>query len=309
MPANLAVTLGDPAGIGPEIVASAVRTLLSSDATVRPVLVGPQNLVEPLAQQLGPRVGCEPQAAFTGALGQASAASGRAALDALMAAIRLAQTGQATALVTAPISKEALAMAGSHDLGHTTILERELARGPVSMAFFSDRLRVALVTAHMPLVQVFQELKPARTVEVATLLHTALSGWLKLPKPRLALAGLNPHAGEGGLMGDDEARCLLPAVQRAQAAGLNLTGPYAADSLFRRAYDGEFDGVVSLYHDQGLIAVKMLGLGNAVHVTLGLKVPRTSPDHGTAFAIAGRGTAKPDAMLAALRAGVELSRG
>ncbi|MBI5508516.1 MAG: 4-hydroxythreonine-4-phosphate dehydrogenase PdxA [Deltaproteobacteria bacterium] len=303
----LAVTLGDPAGIGPEVTAAAARIALGTDPALQLTLCGPRGIADRIAADLGPRVTAEPQAPFAGPLGKPTAASGGAGLAALDAAIALLKQGRARALVTAPLSKTAMALAGSGDRGHTSILERELGDGPVAMAFFGDELRVVLATAHLSLKEMLAALSAARIVEVAHLLTRALERDLGLTKPRLALAGLNPHAGEGGLMGDEESTILAPALAMASARGLSLAGPYPADSVFRRALDRELDGVVALYHDQALIPVKLLGRGRAVHVTLGLKAVRTSPDHGTAFELAGTGRAHPEGMLAAIRLAARLT--
>jgi len=298
---RLAVTLGDPAGIGPEVVEKACAVLLAEDPSVSIVLVGSAGLAEGVAERLGVRVTAESQAPFVGPLGRPTAESGRAALQALMHAIGLAKRHAVDALVTAPLSKEALALAGSADRGHTEILARELGVGPTAMAFFSERLYVALTSTHEPLRTAVAEVSTARVVEVAVLLHRALANFLGKASPRLALAALNPHAGEAGLLGDEEQRLLAPAIPQARALGVDLSGPHSADTVFYRAFEREFDGVVALYHDQALIPVKLVAFGQAVNVTLGLAVPRTSPDHGTAFDRAGKGLARADGMLAALR--------
>lgn len=293
--ATLAVTVGDPAGIGPEVTEKAIASR-KTDAQI--IVVGPENIAAPMAKRLSVRY--HGLAAFEGPPAQASAASGRAALDTLDAGIGLCKSGAADALVTAPISKHALALAGSSDRGHTEILARTMGLGPTAMAFFSPQLRTVLVTVHVSLAEAIRQLTPVRVVEVTTLFDTALRDRLGIAKPRLALAALNPHAGEDGLLGDDEERVLVPAVRAARAQGLDLSGPFPADTLFRRAVDGEFDGVVALYHDQALIPVKLLGFGDAVNVTLGLSHPRTSPDHGTAYDIAGKNLARPAGMASAL---------
>ncbi|HSI03805.1 MAG TPA: 4-hydroxythreonine-4-phosphate dehydrogenase PdxA [Myxococcota bacterium] len=297
----LAVTVGDPAGIGPEVTEKAIATL---PAAASIIVVGPENIADPMARRLGKRA--HSIAPFAGPLGRASAASGRAALDTLAAGIALCKSGQADGLVTAPISKHALALAGSNDRGHTEILAREMGTGPTAMAFFSPQLRTVLATVHVPLALAIKQLSAARIVEVAALFTAALRSHLGIADPNLALAALNPHAGEDGLLGDDEKLILEPAVAAARAAGVRLSGPYPADTLFRRAVDGEFDGVVALYHDQALIPVKLLGFGDAVNVTLGLTHPRTSPDHGTAYDIAGKDQARPAGMLSALELALEL---
>jgi 4-hydroxythreonine-4-phosphate dehydrogenase len=305
---RLAITLGDPAGIGPEVCERASAALLARESTTELHLVGPTGLVEPMCHRLGERARPEPVHSFQGPLGQPSAASGRVALAALMRGIELGRRRAVDAIVTAPLSKHALALAGSEDRGHTEILARELGVGPTAMAFFSEKLHVVLASTHVPLRRAIETLSAARVVEVASLLHRALVDYLGLKSPRLALAALNPHASEAGLLGDEEQRVLAPAVAEARDRGLELTGPHPADTLFYRAASGEFDGVVSLYHDQALIPVKLLSFGNAVNVTLGLSLPRTSPDHGTAYDIAGTGRARADGMLAAMRTALVLVR-
>jgi 4-hydroxythreonine-4-phosphate dehydrogenase len=306
---TLAVTLGDPAGIGPEVVEAALGTYLGEHPTVGIELCGPSNLVLPMEARLRSALGghlslvsCM-QAPFTGPLGVASAQSGQAALAALHAAIHLVdtQTGRRRqALVTAPINKQACALAGSSDLGHTELLGRTLGTGPIAMAFFTDRLNVVLATVHMPLRAVFAALTAQRVLQVAHLFNQSLTKLLGRA-PRLGLAGLNPHASEGGLMGHEEAEVLLPAVAQAREQGIDLSVPQAPDTVFMRALQGDFDGVVALYHDQGLIPVKLLSFGSAVNATLGLRVVRTSPDHGTAYDCVGTQRARPEGMLAALR--------
>jgi 4-hydroxythreonine-4-phosphate dehydrogenase len=301
MPIRLGVTLGDPAGIGPEVTDAALELFSDAEDTeVEIVLFGPTEIVERLAS-LHRGVRPVPQGPFRGELGQPSAQSGAAAADALMSAIGAAQRGEVDALVTAPLSKEALAQAGIEARGHTEILERELGRGPVAMAFFSEQLNVVLATDHMPLREVPDRLTAERIVDVSCLLDEALRRWFGVDAPHLALAALNPHAGEAGLLGDEEQRILAPAIERAGDFGVELDGPWPADTLFRRALAGDVNGVVALYHDQALIPIKLQGLGSAVHATLGLSVPRTSPDHGTAYEIAGQDRADPTGMAAALR--------
>lgn len=313
---HVVITLGDPAGIGPEVVQGALLNFASQRRPTRVTLCGPRGVADVMAQRLAPVFAsagfAAPQARcgvhFGGPLGEPSAASGQAALDALMDAIALAQDGACDAIVTAPLSKQALAMAGSQDRGHTEILARELGVGPVAMAFYAERLKVVLATVHVPLRDIWRHLSMARVVEVAHLLHQALlhhggqPGAQAKSPPRLALAGLNPHAGETGLMGREEIDMLQPAAALARASGVDLSDPVPADTVFLRASTGEFDGVVALYHDQGLIPVKLLSFGAAVNVTLGLQVVRTSPDHGTAYDRVGTGTARCDGFLQALHA-------
>ncbi|OGQ78491.1 MAG: 4-hydroxythreonine-4-phosphate dehydrogenase PdxA [Deltaproteobacteria bacterium RIFOXYA12_FULL_58_15] len=300
---RVAVTLGDPAGIGPEVTEAAVRALDREGIEIH--LYGPSEITNSMSHRVGAQA--HPQVHFNGPRGEPSAASGKAALAALYAAIEDAKVGGVDALVTAPLSKEALAMAGCKDRGHTWILARELGDGPVAMAFLGDRLRVVLATDHIPLRQVLDDTSPERILEVAQLLSRAISNWTN-NRPRLALAALNPHAGEAGLMGTEERELLQPAIDAAKSRNIDLQGPFPADTLFRRALDGEFDGVVALYHDQALIPVKLLGLGASVNVTLGLRVPRTSPDHGTAYDRVARDDINAAGMLAALRMAIRLAR-
>ena len=269
MKPRVALTVGDPAGIGPEIAHKA-----AADARVReacdPVLYGP--------------------ATGSFAPGVLSADAGRAAYEAVCAAVRDAQAGRVQAVATAPVNKLAFAQAGLPWKGHTDLLGHLTGSPRVAMMFWSEPLRVVLGTIHLPLAHV-----------PAALTRETLDGIIHLtarelprfgfPRPRLALAGLNPHAGEEGLLGDEEARVLAPAVRAAAEAGVSIAGPFPADTLFVRAARGEFDAVIACYHDQGLIPVKLLAFGRAVNVTLGLPIVRTSVDHGTAFDIAGKNVA------------------
>jgi 4-hydroxythreonine-4-phosphate dehydrogenase len=275
---RIALTVGDPAGIGPEIARKA-----SDDARVlevcEPILYGPP-----------------PGAVFPpGAL---SAAAGRAAYDAIVAAVRDAQQGVVAGIATAPINKLALARAGLPWKGHTDLLAHLTGSARVAMMFWSEPLKVVLATVHIPLAEVPRALTQELLEEIIHLTARELPRF-GVPAPRLALAGLNPHAGEDGLIGDEEVRVLGPAVAAARARGVSIEGPFPGDTVFVRASRGEFDAVIACYHDQGLIPVKLLAFGTAVNVTLGLPIVRTSVDHGTAFDIAGRNAADPSSMIAA----------
>ncbi|RPH62242.1 MAG: 4-hydroxythreonine-4-phosphate dehydrogenase PdxA [Acidobacteria bacterium] len=283
---RIGITEGDPSGIGPEISEKA-----AADPRVRaacePVLYGPDD-----------RARFEP--------GQLSADAGRAACDAIGRALRDAQAGVIAGMATAPINKEALALAGFKWRGHTDMLA-ELTDAPrVAMMFYAERLRVVLATIHVPLADVPRLLTMDRMCDVIDLTAKELPRF-GFSKPRLALAGLNPHAGEHGLLGSEERAVLEPAVARSRAAGLDVTGPLPADTVFVRALGGEFDAVIACYHDQGLIPIKLVAFGQAVNVTLGLPVIRTSVDHGTAFDIAGRGVANPESMIQAVLLAAKLA--
>lgn len=332
----LAITLGDPAGIGPEIVAKAFRdapdTLagcfvagdvacmrraaqwIAGGGPVLPVAAigSPQE-----ALQAPPR--CIPvlqvvQAGEPPAVGRVSAEGGRMAAEAVLWAARAALRGEVAALVTAPLNKEALAAAGQPYPGHTELLQAEaarhagvdLARMPVRMMLANDELRTVLVSIHVALRDAIDAVTLPNLRETLRIADEALARPLGR-RPRIAVAGLNPHAGEGGLFGREEVETIAPAVAQARAAGLDVHGPYAPDTVFMRARTGEFDVVVAMYHDQGLIPVKYLGVDKGVNVTLGLPLVRTSPDHGTAFDIAGTGWADAASLLEAVRMARRLS--
>ncbi len=275
---RVAITAGDPAGIGPEI---AVRA--AADERVRalcdPVIYGPPS-------------------GATFEMGVVAADAGRAAYDAICRAVRDAQEGRVAAIATAPVSKLAFARAGLPWKGHTDLLGHLTGSARVAMMFWSEPLKVVLATVHVPLGDVPGMMTADLLAGVIDLTARELPRF-GLASPRLALAGLNPHAGEDGLLGDEEERILKPAVLAARQRGIDLTGPFPGDTVFVRASRGEFDAVIACYHDQGLIPVKLLAFGESVNVTLGLPIVRTSVDHGTAFDIAGTGKADPSSMVAA----------
>jgi 4-hydroxythreonine-4-phosphate dehydrogenase len=275
---RIAITAGDPAGIGPEIAARA-----AADSRVRAVC-------EPVI--FGPSAG----ASF--APGVLSADAGRAAYDAICAAVREAQAGRVAAIATAPVNKLAFARAGLPWKGHTDLLAHLTGAQRVAMMFWSERLKVVLATVHVPLAEVPKLVTGELLAGIIDLTARELPRF-GLSSPRLALAGLNPHAGEEGLLGEEDVRVLRPAVDAARDRGIDIGGPYPADTVFVRAGRGEFDGVIACYHDQGLIPVKLLAFGESVNVTLGLPIVRTSVDHGTAFDIAGKGIADASSMIAA----------
>jgi len=235
-----------------------------------------------------------------------SAAAGRAAHDLIVDAVGAAQAGQVEAIATAPVSKEAFALAGLPWKGHTDLLAHLTGTSFVAMMFESPALRVVLATVHVALREV-PDLLTQALVERTIALAARELPWFGIASPRLAVAGLNPHAGERGLMGEEERRVLAPAIAAARDAGVNVAGPFPADTVFLRAHRGEFDAVIACYHDQGLIPVKLLAFGQAVNVTLGLPIVRTSVDHGTAFDIAGTGRADPASMVEAVRLAARLA--
>ncbi|WP_119355517.1 4-hydroxythreonine-4-phosphate dehydrogenase PdxA, partial [Azohydromonas sediminis] len=242
--------------------------------------------------------------------GRVDARAGAAAARCIDAAVAALQRGDGAALVTAPVHKEALAAAGVPYPGHTEMLQALAGAGgtppAVRMMLANDEIKVVLVTIHMALRAAIDAVTFDAVLQTIRIAHTAAARWGQ-PRPRIAVAGLNPHAGEGGLFGDEEVRVIAPAVAAARAEGIDAQGPFAPDTVFMRARRGAFDLVVAMTHDHGLIPVKYLGVEHGVNVTLGLPFVRTSPDHGTAFDIAGRGVADAASLRAALRMARQLA--
>lgn len=279
---RLAVTLGDPAGIGPEVARAALAAVHFPDVDIE--VIG---------------------SAEGHAAGVPTAASAQAAWDALEEAASGLREGRFDGVVTGPVCKSTLREVGFPYPGQTEFFADRQGVGNHAMCLTGGPLTVALVTAHVPLADVPQMLTVAEIQRVARLLHAHLRA-TGIAQPRLAIAGLNPHAGEQGHIGREDIDLIAPAVD-ALAKEFPVSGPEAPDTVFHRAVCGEFDGIVCMYHDQGLIPLKLLAFDEGVNVTLGLPKPRTSPDHGTAFGIAGKGIARPDSMIAALRLAARLA--
>ncbi|MBA3596622.1 MAG: 4-hydroxythreonine-4-phosphate dehydrogenase PdxA [Methylibium sp.] len=327
----LALTMGDACGIGPEIAAMALArgalpggfvigdiAVLRRAAAVVAVADGVSLPVIEIecpadALRLPPR--CVPVLPLAGLprglaqlpYGRVDARAGAAAAACIRAAVALARRGEVAAIVTAPIHKEALAAAGEPYPGHTELLQAEAAEGgpacPVRMMLANDELKTVLVSIHVSLRRAIEAVTVEGVLETLRIAHASAARWGQ-PRPRIAVAGLNPHAGEGGLFGDEEQRFIAPAIEAACREGIDARGPFAPDTVFMRArhtpeHPGEFDLVVAMYHDQGLIPVKYLGVERGVNLTLGLPFVRTSPDHGTAFDLAGTGRADPASLIAA----------
>jgi len=324
----LLVTMGDAVGIGPEIIARAFRAGELADA----VVVGSVDVLRRAGAPMTARIeapadlaavppGCLPVIEPAGlpaglaALpwGKVSATAGAAAARCIEVAVALVQRGEVAAIVTAPVHKEALAAAGLPWPGHTEMLQALATPAggtppPVRMMLANPELRVVLVTIHVALRRALELLDFQAVLSTLRIAHASAAAWGQ-PAPRIAVAGLNPHAGEGGLFGDEEIRFIGPAVQAARAEGIDALGPFPPDTVFMRARRGAFDLVVAMTHDHGLIPVKYLGVEEGVNVTLGLPFVRTSPDHGTAFDIAGQGRADAASLVAALRAARSLAAG
>lgn len=281
MKTRLAMTVGDPRGIGPEIVTKALADPRVGERC-DVVVIGPANSSPRIDVSIGEWTG-------SGDVARAGALSGLA----IERAVEMAKAGEVEGIVTAPVDKSAL-LAGGYDYpGHTEMLARLTGRR-VAMMLASERLRVVLATTHLPFRDVVGALTRDLIVETAAIARDGLRDWFDIAQPRIALCALNPHAGDGGRFGDEEARILAPAAREA-----GIAGPLPADTVFVRAMRGEFDVVIAPYHDVGMTAIKVASFGSAVNVTLGLPFPRTSPDHGTALDIAGLGTADPSSLIEA----------
>jgi 4-hydroxythreonine-4-phosphate dehydrogenase len=303
---TIGITLGDPRGIGPEVSAAAAARLRAESAAARFLFIGPADSpVRDVADAF--------EATPGSARAQDPAGAGRAAAAAIERAAALARNGAIAALVTGPIDKGALHAAGYDYPGHTEFLAALAGVSEPVMMMVAERtrlggaLRVVLVTTHLPLAEVPRAFTVDKLVAQSVTTARALRASWGLPAPRLALCAFNPHASDGGRFGDEEARVYAPALEALRAAGVDAAGPIPADTVFLRALRGEFDAVIAPYHDVGMAAFKTAAFGQGVNVTLGLPFVRTSPDHGTAFDIAGTGTADPGSMLEALRLAVRLA--
>ena len=326
---RIGITMGDPAGIGPEVVLKAVAEREVLD-TCAPVIVGDAQLLAHTARKLNLQCGYEVvrrDEPWPDSLGDSagpvifhldninasiepgveSGEAGRASAEYIEAAVELCGAGRLDAISTAPINKRALFLGGYSFPGHTEFLAHLTGSDDCAMAFVAANLRIVLISTHVPLSEAIRLVERERIERVVRLADRELRRW-GIAAPRIAVAALNPHGAEGGLFGVEESAEILPAVESCRAEGLDARGPYSADTVFLRASRGEFDAVVSLYHDQAMIPVKCLSFGEAVNVTLGLPFIRTSVDHGTAFDIAGRGVAEHSSMVAAVVLAAELAR-
>jgi 4-hydroxythreonine-4-phosphate dehydrogenase len=321
----IGITMGDPAGIGPEIVIKAFEEG-GLYGICRPLVLGDRGCLQRAGSVLGSRLALNPvlRPAEGGYLkgtmdvlevshlavnritwGRPTPETGRAMVSYIERAADLALVGELAGMVTCPINKKALAGAGVDFPGHTELLAQRTGARRVVMMLAGPRLRVVLVTIHLALSRVPQVLSQGDILETIEITAQSLQDRFGLASPRLAVAGLNPHAGEGGLFGDEEQRLIRPAVEAARRAGIDATGPFPPDTVFYQAAGGSFDGVVCMYHDQGLIPFKLLHFEEGVNTTLGLPIIRTSVDHGTAYDIAGTGRANARSLMAAIRMAAE----
>jgi 4-hydroxythreonine-4-phosphate dehydrogenase len=322
---RLAITMGDPAGIGPEIV---LKALGDTDIHQRclPIVIGDRRILERAAAWVeNPSIiveitdiakgksnpGVLPLIDLQNAcpedcpVGKVSAAAGRAAVGYVEEACDLALAGKVDAIVTAPLNKEAINLGGCSYPGHTELLKERTRADRVTMLLVGPNLRVVHVSTHVSLAQAVRLIKKERVEEVISLAHDACLA-LGIAQPRIAVAGLNPHAGESGLFGDQEEREILPAVEAARVKGMDISDPQPPDTVFLRATKGFYDIVIAMYHDQGHIPMKLLAFDEGVNVSIGLPIIRTSVDHGTAFDIAGTGQAKESSLLAAIEVAIQM---
>ena len=322
----IVITMGDPAGIGPEIIAKVVDSA-EIFSLCRPVVIGDAGVMKKLTDEMRLPVTVNSVASLSQAdpakgrldvldlknidltsheWGKPGASSGTAVVEYIKKAVELTMNREADAIVTAPISKEMMNAAGHHYAGHTELLAELTGTKAYGMMFVGGGLRVILATIHVALKDVPRLITQASVLKTLRLAHKAMQ-FFGIDKPRIGVAALNPHAGEGRLFGTEEWEVILPAVVKARGEGIHASDPIPADTLFYKARNNYFDVVVAMYHDQGLAPLKMVAFGNAVNVTLGLPIIRTSVDHGTAYDIAGKGCADPASLLAAVKLAVFMS--
>lgn len=328
----LLITMGDPTGVGPEIIIQAAGKGVFAGLSRPVVVVGDLAIMKRAAQVCGCKVAWQPgspaplasgELVFSGQVlplreisgldpaqqeyGQPDLCSGRAMADYISWACDRCLAEDAAGMVTAPINKQALQLAGAEFPGHTELLATRCGIGEVVMMLAGERLKVCLVTTHCALRDVPRRLTVDRVLSTIRITATSLRQQFGLVSPRLAVLALNPHAGEGGLFGDEEEQIIVPAIETARNLGIHASGPHSADTLFWFAAQGRYDAVICMYHDQGLIPLKLLHFDDGVNVTLGLPIVRTSVDHGTAYDLAGSGKASPASLIAAVKMADEMA--
>ncbi|MBI5099049.1 MAG: 4-hydroxythreonine-4-phosphate dehydrogenase PdxA [Nitrospirae bacterium] len=321
---RIAITMGEPGGIGPEVIVKALsRAGISNYCT--PVVIGNTEVMRDAVSLTGLPLKIKPISSLSqskparGSIelldikyhspfekGVPSKNTGRAVVSYIRKAVSLALKNEVSAIVTAPISKESLKLSGYKWPGHTELLAELTKTKDFAMMFVSDKLKIILCTIHIPLKDVPKKINEKVVLKTIRLAKKGAE-MLGIKSPRLAVAGLNPHAGESGIIGREEIAVIIPAIRKAFEEGINVSGPYPPDVVFHRAYKGDYDMVVCMYHDQGLIPFKMLAFDTGVNVTVGLPIIRTSPDHGTGFDIAWKNMANPLSMIEAIKLATKLS--
>ena len=322
----ISITMGDPAGIGPEIVVKALKSpeILKNCA---PVIFGSYAIISQMAKKYAKNLKIEKiesldkikkskinffDCASTNPkqikIGKINLASAKMAIDSVVSCVDACLDKKIDAMVTAPLSKKGLQLAGYNYPGHTEFLADYTKAQSYAMMFVADQLKVVLVTTHLPLKEVSRRISLKLILEKIKLADTSLKSLFKIRKPKIGVCALNPHAGENGIFGDEESKIIIPAINSARKNKIEVFGPFPSDSIFSPEISGKFDCVLAMYHDQGLIPLKLSGIGNSVNLTLGLPFVRTSPDHGTALDIAGKGMANPNGMVSAIELAIALSR-
>ncbi len=316
--------MGDPSGIGPEVI---VKALVTPPAECRNVVIGDAAWLQQHAMQWAPQLSIRPIKKIHEArhesnvvdvldlhnvpenlkIGRATVAGGEAAMEYIRKAVDLAMKQEVHAITTAPINKEAIHLAGFQYPGHTEMLADFTHTPEVALMLAGGTLRVVLATTHVPLSEVRNLLTRDRILKIIRLTHHWLTQ-VGIEHPSIAVTGLNPHSGDGGIFGDEETTTIAPAIEAAQNENIQASGPFSADALFGRIHEAQYDAVITMYHDQGMIPIKMASMDRAVNITLGLPIVRTSVDHGTAYDIAGQGRAKPDSLVEALKVAATLAQ-
>ncbi len=324
----IGITMGDPAGIGGEVIIKSLKQK-SIYSKCHPVIIGDGEYLKFLSKKfsLSFKISCinkiqNRKSLLTAPVpvvdlknlgnqkikfGICNADYGKASYEYIAKGIKLASSGIIDALVTAPINKESFFKAGIPYPGHTEILAHMTKTKKFAMMLVGRNLRVVLVTRHIPLKNVAKELTEDKVLTAIELAHNA-GRYFNIPNPKIGVCGLNPHSGEGGAIGDEEIKTIIPAIEKSKKAGINVTGPYASDTIFYQGLKGKYDFIIAMYHDQGLIPLKTLYFDEGVNVTLGLPFIRTSPDHGTAYDIAGKGIANSKSMEEAIKLAVKMSQ-
>lgn len=308
MSAHIALTMGDFNGIGPEIILKSAHTLPSQS-----IVFGSNVVFEhysdllklPMREDIDWRNVVDVKKGDIQS-GSISTQAGQAAMVCVRAAVESCLSGESIAMVTAPISKEAISLAGFDVPGHTEYIQRLTGSPDVGMILATDTLKVGLVTIHLALSSIFTHITKDNVLHRIVMLHNSLKRDFGIPSPKIAVLGLNPHAGDGGVLGKEESTVIWPAIQESHVFGINATGPFPADGFFGNKTYEAYDAVLAMYHDQGLIPFKTIAFHDGVNVTSGLPIIRTSPDHGTAFAIAGKGVASPDSFQSAIQLSIQI---
>ncbi len=324
----IGITMGDPAGIGPEVVVKAATNRRVA-RSCHPVVLGSYQIIFSAARKFLKKATVRrivwPEDAKTSRddinvldcsgfdqgrikTGRITKLSGRMAADSVFYAVQLALSEQIDAVVTAPLSKKGLHLAGYDFPGHTELLAYLTATSSYAMMFISKRYRVVLLTTHLPLADVARNISKKMILDKLTVTQTALQRYFGVKRPKIGVCALNPHCGEEGILGSEEKKTIIPAIKAAHRKGIKALGPFSSDTIFSPAVSGDFDCILAMYHDQGLIPLKMRGLGEAVNVTMGLPIIRTSPDFGTALDIAGKGIADPKGMVNAILLSAQMVR-